>query len=61
MCVGILAKWLAIQCLKNPDELSEMTKMCWLTIEDQSNYYVQRDLMVTLRCFHLFRFGDYGR
>ena len=42
MCIGILAKGLSIQCLKHVDEFSEIMKMCSLTIEVQSNYYVQR-------------------
>ena len=42
MCIGILAKWLSIQCLKHLDGFSEIMKMCSLTVEVQSNYYLQR-------------------
>ena len=42
MCIGILAKWLSIQCLKHIDEFSDIMKMCSWTVEVQSNYYVQR-------------------
>ena len=61
MGIGILTKWLSLQCLKHIDELSEIMKMCSLTIEVQSNYCTQRGPYGCAVMFDLFQFGDYAR
>ena len=61
MGIGILIKCLSLQCLKHMDELSEIMKMCSLTIEVQSNYCMQRGPYGCAVMFDLFQFGDYAR